>query len=153
LSLKISKMNTNQPLTGSQLATLAALANGIIPADETDGGAESVNSSARIAQNIHNGLYSKLYAEGIAIAEMLAIKNFNRMISELNPRQIHDLIATVREAAPFFFNRLRIDVTAFYLADPVVWQQIGFPGPSTDSGGYPDFDQPQSPSQRPQTLS
>ena len=24
-----------------------------------------------------------------------------------------------------------------------VWQRIGFPGPSSQSGGYPDFDQPQ----------
>ena len=151
--MDISNINANQPLTGSQLATLAALANAIIPADETDGGAESVNSSARIAQNIHNGLYSKIYAEGIAVAEMLAIKNFNRKVSELSSRQIHDLIGTVREAAPAFFNRLRMDVTAFYLGDSLVWQKIGFPGPSTDSGGYPDFDQPQSPSKRSQTLS
>jgi hypothetical protein len=146
-------MNANQPLTGNQLATLAALANAIIPADETDGGAESVNSSARIAQNIHHGLHAKIYAEGIAIAETLAIKNFNRKVSELNSRQIHDLIGTVREAAPAFFNRLRMDVTAFYLGDSLVWQKIGFPGPSTDSGGYPDFDQSQSSSQRFQTLS
>jgi hypothetical protein len=146
-------MNANQPLTANQLATLAALANAIIPADETDGGAESVNSSARIAQNIQNGLYSKIYAEGIAIAETLAIKNFNRKVSELSLQQIHDLIAAVREAAPAFFNRLRMDVTAFYLAEPLVWQRIGFPGPSTDSGGYPDFDQPQSQSPRSQTLS
>ena len=30
-----------------------------------------------------------------------------------------------------------------YLRDPAVWQRIGFPGPSTASGGYDDFDQPQ----------
>src|ERR1041385_3923811 len=36
-----------------------------------------------------------------------------------------------------------MDVAAMYLSDPGVWQRIGFPGPSTASGGYPDFDQPQ----------
>jgi hypothetical protein len=29
------------------------------------------------------------------------------------------------------------------MSDPGVWQRIGFPGPSTEAGGYPDFDQPQ----------
>ena len=32
---------------------------------------------------------------------------------------------------------------ALYLSDMGVWQRIGFPGPSSQSGGYPDFDQPQ----------
>jgi hypothetical protein len=36
-----------------------------------------------------------------------------------------------------------MDVCALYLSDPAVWQRIGFPGPSADSGGHPDFDQPQ----------
>jgi len=35
-------------------------------------------------------------------------------------------------------------VSAMYLSDPAVWERIGFPGPSTAAGGYPDFDQPQS---------
>jgi hypothetical protein len=42
-----------------------------------------------------------------------------------------------------FFRQLRMDVCALYLSDPGVWARIGFPGPSTAQGGYPDFDQPQ----------
>jgi hypothetical protein len=34
-----------------------------------------------------------------------------------------------------------MDVSALYLSDPEVWCRIGFPGPSIDSGGHPDFDQ------------
>ncbi|MEY2427611.1 MAG: hypothetical protein QOJ40_496, partial [Verrucomicrobiota bacterium] len=53
-------------------------------------------------------------------------------------------IAGVREKLPSFFKQLRMDVSALYLSDPAVWQRIGFPGPSTASGGYPDFDLPQT---------
>jgi len=49
----------------------------------------------------------------------------------------------MRVDAPGFFKQLRMDVAALYLGDPGVWRRIGFPGPSTDTGGYPDFDQPQ----------
>ena len=52
--------------------------------------------------------------------------------------------ARLREESPAFFRQLRADVCALYLSDPAVWQRIGFPGPSTESGGYPDFDQPQT---------
>jgi hypothetical protein len=36
-------------------------------------------------------------------------------------------------------------VCALYLSDAGVWQRIGFPGPSSASGGHPDYDQPQGP--------
>ena len=50
----------------------------------------------------------------------------------------------LRDRLPAFFKQLRLDVSALYLSDPAIWQRIGFPGPSTASGGYPDFDQPQA---------
>jgi hypothetical protein len=34
-------------------------------------------------------------------------------------------------------------VSALYLGDPRVSRAIGFPGPSIEQGGYPDFDRPQ----------
>ena len=54
----------------------------------------------------------------------------------------HEL--TLREQQPGFFKQLRMDVCALYLSDPGVWARIGFPGPSSAQGGYPDFDRPQS---------
>jgi hypothetical protein len=33
-----------------------------------------------------------------------------------------------------------MDVPALYLSDPGVSRRIGFPGPSIEVGGYPDFD-------------
>ena len=46
-----------------------------------------------------------------------------------------------------YFRQLRMDVCALYLSDAGVWQRMGFPGASSEAGGYPDFDQPQSPGQ------
>ena len=58
--------------------------------------------------------------------------------------QIHELLAVVREKVAGFFKQLRMDVSAIYLSDAGVWERIGFPGPSSESGGYPDFDQRQT---------
>src|SRR5262249_61663032 len=66
-----------------------------------------------------------------------------RAILELDMPQMHELLGLLREQQPAFFKQLRMDVCALYLSDPGVWARIGFPGPSTAQGGYPDFDQPQ----------
>jgi hypothetical protein len=42
-----------------------------------------------------------------------------------------------------FFSALREDVTFLYCTHPDTWERIGFPGPSFDSNGYADADQPQ----------
>jgi len=52
-------------------------------------------------------------------------------VAVLMPVQIHELIATLRDALPAFFKQLRLDVSALYLSDPGIWQRIGFPGPSS----------------------
>jgi len=134
---KTSAMNSNQ------IATLVALANGIIPPDETDGGATAVNAGPRLAERIQAGVNAEIYARGLETATALANQTYGREVSELNPSEIHELIAGVRDKLPAFFKQLRMDASALYLSDPAVWQRIGFPGPSTASGGYPDFDQPQ----------
>jgi Gluconate 2-dehydrogenase subunit 3 len=131
------------PFTSDQLAALAALANGIIPADEIDAGAAEVNASARLAERIHNGVNTALYEQGLATAATLAQEKHGRPVAKLTPPQIHELLAILRDRLPTYFKQLRLDVSALYLSDPGVWQRIGFPGPSTATGGYPDFDQPQ----------
>src|SRR2546421_6624827 len=131
-------------LDAKQIATLIALANGIIPPDKTDDGAAAVNAGERLAQRIQSGVNANLYLRGLEIATALAKETYARDVHELNPQEIHQLIAGVREKIPAFFKQLRMDVCALYLSDPEVWQRIGFPGPSTASGGYPDFDQPQT---------
>jgi hypothetical protein len=125
-------------------AALAALANGIIPADARDAGAGAVNAGSRLAEKLAAGASAALYRSGLAAAMALAQARFGRTAAALDAAQIHDLLAALQDQHPAFFRQLRMDVCALYLSDPGVWTRIGFPGPSTEQGGYPDFDQPQS---------
>ncbi|HEY7118756.1 MAG TPA: gluconate 2-dehydrogenase subunit 3 family protein [Tepidisphaeraceae bacterium] len=132
-------------ITPQDTAALAALANGIIPADATDAGAASVNAGPRLADKLRAGpTAAVLYRLGLDTAAKLSAERFAKPLDQLTPQQIHDLLGQLRDTAcPAFFKQLRMDVCALYLADPAVWRRIGFPGPSTATGGYPDFDQPQ----------
>lgn len=127
-----------------KIATLAALADGIIPADAIDGGAASVQAGPRLAEKVEKGTQKSLYLDGLETAQAVAKERFDREVAALGPEELHALLAAVREMRPGFFKQLRMDVSALYLSDPEVWRRIGFPGPSTASGGYPDFDRPQT---------
>src|SRR4051812_19090838 len=118
------------PLNTEQIATLALLANGIIPPDETDDGAASVAAGGRLASQLQAGINQALYLQGIDIASTLVQEKFGRPSSQLSAQEVHELIAEVRERQPAFFKQLRTNVAALYLSDSAVWQRIGFPGPS-----------------------
>lgn len=130
------------------LASLKALAKGIIPADERDGGADAVNAAAQIAERIAQGTNQQVYVEGLSIAMRLAHEKFAAPVEAASPSQIYELLGSLRRQAPAFYKQLRMDVSALYLGNPEVWARIGFPGPSIDKGGYPDFDQPQERARR-----
>jgi hypothetical protein len=125
------------------VATLSALASGIIPPDERDAGAAAVAAGPRIAERARQGVNGTLYVAGLKLASDLARQRFRREVNGLSPAELHELISALDAASPVFFRQLRADVCALYMSDPGVWQRIGFPGPSTEAGGYPDFDQPQ----------
>jgi len=125
-------------------AVLAALANGIIPADARDGGAASVDAGARLAGRMDLGVNQALYVQGIATARAAAQRKFGRGVSELSAQEIDELLDVLRDEAPTFCKQLRMDVSALYMSDEAVWRRIGFPGPSSRSGGHVDFDQPQT---------
>ena len=133
----------NQPLTQHQIACLSALANGIVPPDDTDGGAAAVNAGLRLAEKIQSGTNAALYVEGLELASKAAKEKLGLELSEMNHHTVQAIMHIIRKESPAFFKRLRMDVSALYLSDPKVWQRIGFPGPSIATGGYPDFDQPQ----------
>jgi hypothetical protein len=124
-----------------QLAALAALANGIIPADEIDAGAADVDAAAKITERIAGGVNAALYQQGLVLAELLSHEKHTRSVAQLNAAEVQELLGTIRDRLPAFFKQLRLDVSAIYLSDLGVWRRIGFPGPSTANGGYPDFDQ------------
>jgi restriction endonuclease Mrr len=136
----------NDPsITLGDVGALAALADGIIPADERDAGAALVHAGPNIAERMQRNLSAHVYVEGLRAARALARERFGQDVRELNASQMHELLAALRDQSPAFFRQLRADVCALYLSDAGVSQRIGFPGPSSASGGYPDFDQPQSP--------
>jgi hypothetical protein len=128
----------------SEPETLAALADGIIPADARDAGAAAVDAGQRLAARLAAGTNAALYRTGLTAAELIALAKFSRPVAALDAAQVHELLAALRDQQPGFFRQLRADVCALYLSDPGVWARIGFPGPSTDQGGYPDFGQAQS---------
>src|SRR6266550_64345 len=134
---------TEARITLDDIAALNALANGIIPPDETDGGAAMVFAGLGAADKFRKGINAEVYAEGLQAAAAVAKQKFGRAIGDLNPQEVHVLLGVLHDESPAFFTQLRMDVNAAYLSDPGVWQRIGFPGPSTANGGYPDFDQPQ----------
>ena len=132
------------PITLQDIAALAALANGIIPADERDAGAAAVHAGPGIAERMRRSPYAQVYVDGLKTADELARGSFDRSVAQLDAGQMNSLLADLSTQAPAFFRQLRADVCALYLSDAGVWQRIGFPGASSDAGGYPDFDQPQS---------
>ena len=130
-------------ITLNDIATLATLANGIIPADDRDAGATIVHAGPGIAERMRRSPYANVYVDGLKAAHQLAMNMFVRQVCELDVVQVVELLTALSLQSPAFFRQLRADVCALYLSDAGVWQRIGFPGPSTDTGGYPDFDQPQ----------
>ncbi|NOU96339.1 hypothetical protein GC093_24440 [Paenibacillus sp. LMG 31456] len=131
-------------LTNEQIEILTLLANGVIPADETDLGAAEVQAGPVIASRINNGsIHSHVYLQGIEAASDLAQDLYGCTPNLMNAEQIYEVLLELRTLTPPFYKQLRLDVSALYLSDPAVWERIGFPGPSSDKGGYPDFDQPQ----------
>jgi Gluconate 2-dehydrogenase subunit 3 len=135
-------------ITLGDIGALAALANGIIPADDRDAGAALVHAGPSIAERMRRSPSAHIYVEGLRAARVFAREQFGQDVCELNSVQISELLVALCNQTPAFFRQLRADVCALYLSDAGVWQRIGFPGPSSQSGGYPDFDQPQVPTRR-----
>lgn len=122
---------------------LAILANGVIPADETDRGAAEADAGAVLASRAAQGIHAQLYAAGLEAAAAVAEVRFGQPLDRLEPEQVYEVLLALKSAVPGFYKQLRADVAGLYLNTPGVWERIGFPGPSAHTGGYPDFDQPQ----------
>jgi Gluconate 2-dehydrogenase subunit 3 len=128
----------------SDVDLLTALANAIIPPDARDAGAAAVDAGPRLAERKRDGPVAALYDQGLRTARELCARQCDRPITALTPSELHELARQVAATEPAFFRQLRLDTTTLYLSDPAVWARIGFPGPSIETGGYPDFDRPQS---------
>jgi hypothetical protein len=131
-------------MTEKEIEILTSLANGVIPADEKNRGAAEVNAGSVIAARVDIGVNANLYAQGMEAANLVAQERFGSLLPRLNDEEVYEVIMELKSRIPGFYKQLRADVSAVYLSDPNIWKQIGFPGPSTEQGGYPDFDQPQT---------
>jgi acyl-CoA reductase-like NAD-dependent aldehyde dehydrogenase len=136
-------MSESQTIDAVDIAALAALAHGIIPGDSRDGGAAAVNAGPRLAEKVAAGVNAATYRRGLAAALSIAKEEFGLLVGVLDAPQVHWLLDALRPREAAFFRQLRMDVCALYLGDADVAARIGFPGASTATGGYPDFDQPQ----------
>src|SRR5688572_2768729 len=92
-----------------KLPLLAVLANGIIPADERDTGAVSVEADKRLVARIDAGVNAQLYRAGIDRAEAVSQERFGSPLTSLNPHQVHELIGMLRTELPGFYKQLRMD--------------------------------------------
>lgn len=135
--------STMKPSGDRDAAALAVLAAAIIPGDNRDAGAAAVDAGPRLALGVRAGRHAVLYADGLRTAESAAEELFGRPVGSLSPAEAAAVLGRLAASAPGFFRQLRADVAAIYLSDPAVCARIGFPGPSLEAGGYPDFDQPQ----------
>ncbi len=104
-----SKMS--QPLiTLDDIGTLAALANGIIPADDRDAGAAMVHAGPSIAERMRRSPSAHVYVEGLHAARALAHERFGRDVRKLDAGAIRELLEAIRDQLPGFFRLLRADV-------------------------------------------
>src|SRR6476661_4532296 len=104
-------------MTPLHLKILERLADGIIPADEMDGGAGCVDAARKIAEKVDAGTNAKVYLSGLEfVANLRGV-----------PRT-HELRGMLREKMRGFFKQLRMDVGGIYLGDGGVWERIGFGG-------------------------
>src|SRR5207244_12866695 len=118
-------MNPLTTMAAEDAIALAALANGIIPADGRDAGAAAVNAGPRLAEKLAAGVNAALYRRGLAAAAELARAKFGDAVTALDATQMHELLGTLREQQPAFFRQLRMDVCALYLSDPGVCGRSG----------------------------
>ena len=103
---------TETSITLSDIATLAALANGIIPADGRDAGAAAVHAGPGIAERMRRSPYGPVYVDGLTVAHTLAQTLFAKTVPELDAGQMHELLGALGIQSPAFFRQLRADVCA-----------------------------------------
>jgi ribosome-associated toxin RatA of RatAB toxin-antitoxin module len=138
--------------------TLEALAASMLPADDLDGGAEGLGfvSVAEMRARYESGR-AELYRTALAAVDRMAQGMYHKPdFVSLSAEERTGLLDAVRRdqahgegevwgavSPSSFFDALWEDVVFLYCTHPDTWQRIGFPGPSFDSGGHPDFTQPQ----------
>jgi hypothetical protein len=138
------------------IQALEALASTMIPADDFDPGAGDLGfvSLAEMRARYEAGR-EELYATALHAVDVMAQDMFDKPnFVDLSPEERSTLLEAVREdqvnaevwgqiRPSSFFGALWEDVVFLYCTHPDTWRRIGFPGPSFEAGGHPDFAQAQ----------
>ena len=129
------------PLSTDQVAVLEILARAMIPPDARDQGVAGLNVGEAVARKIQGDPNHADYLDGLRIAAAMAQENFKTPIVDIDARLLTGLLESLRQSSPGLFKLLRTEACAVYLSQASTWKRIGFPGPSIETGGYPEFDQ------------
>lgn len=139
-----------------QIETLEALAQTMIPPDDFDDGVKGLGFSGVAEMRTR-------YEEGRAELYLSALEAIDQMAGEvyqvdsfvsLSPELRTELLDIVSEGEQkgadwneinpsSFFSALWEDVVFLYTTHPDTWRSIGWPGPSFEDGGYPDYNKEQ----------
>ncbi len=143
--------------TAHQIRTLEALAATMIPPDDFDNGAQRLGfSEVAEVRARYESSRAAIYLTGVRAVDQVAKEMYGQdNFISLDLAQRTKLMEMVRDgkvntkpwrkiAPGDFFGALWEDVLFLYCTHPDTWQRLGWPGPSFDSGGYKDFDQPQT---------
>jgi hypothetical protein len=140
-----------------QIETLEALAATMIPPDDFDDGARELGfpDVAEVRARYEAGR-ADLYLTALRAVDQMAQATFGKpAFVALASAERTQLLDAVRQGnvngavwgkvqPKKFFGALWEDVVFLYCTHPETWKRIGWPGPSFDAGGYPDFDQVQT---------
>lgn len=140
-----------------QIETLEALAATLIPPDDFDSGVQGLGFSdvAEVRARYEAGR-AQLYRTALRAVDQMAQTMFGKDgFVDLSPAERTQVLDAVRQGKvngamwgniqpKKFFGALWEDVVFLYCTHPETWKRIGWPGPSFDAGGYPDFDRTQT---------
>jgi len=130
-------------LSPEQVAALESLASTIIPGDSRGAGVAQFNPGAHLAEKLRTNPFASGLLQGLDFAAKQSLEMFGLPVGELPSESLYQLVGVLRDRSPGFFKFLRMETCALYLSQTATWQRIGFPGPSIEQGGYPDFDRVQ----------
>lgn len=139
-----------------QVDTLEALALTVIPPDGFDEGVRGMGfADVAEVRSRYQPERSRLYLAALrAVDEMARFRFGAKDFVSLGPEERERVLDAIRRGErddatwgdvqpDKFFTALWEDVVFLYCTHQDTWRRIGWPGPSFDSGGYPDFDKPQ----------
>ena len=145
-------MSNATTLTDEQRNILDTLAEMIIPADSVDDGLKAAGFSGIMeTRNQYQPWMARIYEVGLKGIQDTSLALFMKSFLDLTSEQRGKVLNTIKSGQSYgdawtsdvgpldFWGNLHTDACFVYCTDQEVYGRIGFPGPSFDRGGYPDY--------------